>query len=78
MPAIRVDTADAVELAELLQFLGDWLESDRDNLAHPWRGSPTTRPAALPRCATISPGSGSFSASPTPGSLFNLGSDGDG
>lgn len=33
MPAIPLDAADAIELAELLQFLGDWLESDRDNLA---------------------------------------------
>lgn len=24
---------DAVELAEMLQFLGDWLEHDHDNLA---------------------------------------------
>jgi hypothetical protein len=27
-----LDAADAVELAELLEFLGDWLESDRANL----------------------------------------------
>jgi hypothetical protein len=27
-----LDTADAVELAELLEFLADWLESDRANL----------------------------------------------
>ena len=33
MPAIPVDVSDAIELAETLQFLGGWLESDRDNLA---------------------------------------------
>ena len=33
MPAIPLDAADAIELAELLQFLGGWLESDRVNLA---------------------------------------------
>jgi hypothetical protein len=32
MFSIRFDTGDAIELAELLQFLGDWLESDHDNL----------------------------------------------
>jgi hypothetical protein len=31
MPSIPLDAADA-EFAELLQFLGDWLESDHDNL----------------------------------------------
>ena len=30
MPAIPLDASDAaIELAELLQFLSDWLESDR-------------------------------------------------
>lgn len=33
MPAVPFDTADAIELAELLELLGNWLESDRDNLA---------------------------------------------
>jgi len=33
MPAMPLDAGDAVELAELLQFLGGWLESDHDNLA---------------------------------------------
>jgi hypothetical protein len=32
MPAMPLDAADAFELAELLQFLSGWLESDRDNL----------------------------------------------
>lgn len=33
MPAIPLDASDAVELAELLQFLSDWLDSDHANLA---------------------------------------------
>lgn len=32
MPAVRLDTADAAELAELLHFLGDWLAVDHDRL----------------------------------------------
>ncbi len=32
MPAIPLDAVDAFELAELLQFLCHWLDSDRDNL----------------------------------------------
>lgn len=28
MPAVSLDTADAVELAELPHFLGGWLDSD--------------------------------------------------
>jgi hypothetical protein len=30
--AVRLDGADAAELAELLQFLSDWLSADRDRL----------------------------------------------
>ena len=29
MPAIPLDVSDAIELAEMLQFLDDWLESAR-------------------------------------------------
>jgi hypothetical protein len=32
MPAESLDTADAAELAELLHFLGDWLDADHDRL----------------------------------------------
>jgi hypothetical protein len=32
MPDIRLDTGDAVELAELLQFLSGWLARDPDRL----------------------------------------------
>jgi hypothetical protein len=33
MPSIPADAGDAIELAELLGFLSDWLESDRAALA---------------------------------------------
>jgi hypothetical protein len=32
MPEVRLDAADAAELAELLQFLSQWLASDRGRL----------------------------------------------
>jgi hypothetical protein len=32
MPAVSLDIADAVELAELLHFLGDWPSADHDRL----------------------------------------------
>jgi hypothetical protein len=32
MPAMNLDLSDAVELAELLQFLHDWLSSGHDHL----------------------------------------------
>jgi hypothetical protein len=50
MPAVPIDAGDAVELAELLEFLSDWLESDHDNLAASlarFAGSPAYGPAAL-------------------------------
>jgi len=33
MPSMPLDVGDAIELAELLQFLSDWLESGHGNLA---------------------------------------------
>ena len=50
MPVIALAAADAVELAELLQFLGGWLESDHDNLAASlarFAGSPAYGPGSL-------------------------------
>ena len=32
MPTTNLDTGDATELAELLQFLSDWLATDHDHL----------------------------------------------
>jgi hypothetical protein len=50
MPSMPIDTGDAIELAELLQFLRDWLESDRENLAASlarFVGSPAYGPGSL-------------------------------
>lgn len=50
MRAIPLDAVDAFELAELLQFLSHWLESDRDNLAASlarFVGSPGYSPGTL-------------------------------
>lgn len=50
MPAIPLDIVDAVELAELLGFLGDWLQSDRSSLAASlarFTGSPAYGPDDL-------------------------------
>jgi hypothetical protein len=33
MPNMPLDVSDAIELAELLQFLAGWMKSDHDNLA---------------------------------------------
>ena len=32
MPQVCLDAGDAVELGEILSFIGDWLLSDRDSL----------------------------------------------
>ena len=50
MPATSLDAADAVELAEMLQFIDGWLQSDRDNLTASlarFVGSPAYGPDAL-------------------------------
>jgi len=33
MPEVKLDTADAAELAEMLQFLSQWLARDPDRLS---------------------------------------------
>jgi len=38
MPDITLDLGDTAELAELLQFLRDWLATDGDNLAESLAG----------------------------------------
>src|SRR5260370_30041969 len=50
MPSMPIDVGDAIELAELLQFLSDWMESDRENLAGSlarFVGSPVYGPGSL-------------------------------
>ena len=50
MPAISLDVADAIELAELLQFIDDWLQSDGGNLTASlarFVGSPAYAPGEL-------------------------------
>lgn len=38
MPAVNLDTGDATELAEMLQFLHDWFASDNGRLGEALRG----------------------------------------
>lgn len=38
MSAVSLDAADAAELAELLHFVGDWLDADHDRLDASLRG----------------------------------------
>jgi hypothetical protein len=50
MPSLPFDVADATELAELLEFLSDWLESDRATLSASltrFVGSPDYGPDSL-------------------------------
>jgi len=51
--AIGLAAADAVELAELLEFLGGWLQSDSDNLA-----ASAVDAARLSRCGLLRAGAG--------------------
>jgi hypothetical protein len=65
VPAISLGAADAIELAELLEFINGWLRSDRGNLAAAlarFAGSAAYRPDALRDDFARS---GSSSASPT-------------
>jgi hypothetical protein len=50
VPSVSLDAADAIELAELLQLVDDWLQSDPGNLAASlgrFIGSPAYGPAEL-------------------------------
>jgi hypothetical protein len=46
MPKMKMGAADAAELAEMLQFLSEWLARDPGRLAAPWKNSPATQPTA--------------------------------
>ena len=50
MPAISLDTADAIELAETLQLVARWLTADRERLTNSllaYIGHPAYGPDAL-------------------------------
>jgi hypothetical protein len=59
MPSMNLDTADAAELAGLLQFLSQWLARDHGHLAcledfvgHPAYGISQLHPPTPPRART--------------------------
>src|SRR5215472_12342737 len=85
MPEVKLDVIDAAELAEMLQFLSQWLGRDPARLGASWRTSSATPPTASPSCAatwsassscseaaTVSPCSGSRRHEP-PGSPASRG-----
>ena len=58
MPSTGLETAGAIELVELLQFLAGWLDADPGRLPHrclPTSGTPHTDPAIFARTWTASP-----------------------
>ena len=71
MPSVPLDAADAIELAELLCFLGDWLESDHGNLTGSLARFAGSTAYGPPRCARTSPASSSSSATTDGQGLFS-------
>jgi hypothetical protein len=67
MSDVRLDAGDAVELAELLQFLSGWLARDPGRLAAPWKSLPATPRTTSDSCARTWTGSPSCSAATTAG-----------
>ncbi len=65
MPEVRLDAADATELAEMLQFLSQWLAQDPGRLGASLTGLPATPPMAWANCAATWSGSPSCSAAAT-------------
>ena len=65
MPEMKLDVADAAELAELLQFLSQWLARGPARLGGSWQSSSATPPTAWPSCAVIWSPSSSCSAAAT-------------
>ena len=49
MPSMPLDVGDAIELAELLEFLGNWPTTTTS--PRPWPGSSAAPPTASPHCA---------------------------
>jgi hypothetical protein len=65
MPDMRLDTADAAELAEMLQFLAGWLARDSARLAASLEEFVGHPPTTWPSCARIWSGSSFCSAAAT-------------
>ncbi len=63
-PEVKIDAADAAELAEMLQFLSQWLGHDPARLGASWNSSSAT-PTGLRNCAATWTGSSSCSAAVT-------------
>ena len=57
MPQIKLDVTDAAELAELLQFLSQWLARDPARLAASLAISSATPPITSPSCTRTWSGS---------------------
>jgi hypothetical protein len=51
VPEIKLDATDAAELAEMLQFLSQWLDRDPGRLAASLDSSSATPPTAARICA---------------------------
>ena len=65
MPKMKLDVVDAAELAELLQFLSQWLARDPARLGDSLAQFAATPPTAWPSCAATWSGSSSCSAAAT-------------
>jgi len=65
MPEIRLDAADAAELAEMLQFLSGWLARDPARLAASLEEFVGTPPTGSRSCTRTWSGSSSCSAAAT-------------
>jgi len=65
VPEMKLDVVDAAELAEMLQFLSQWLARDPGRLASPWHSSSAIPPTAWPSCVMTWSGSSSCSAAAT-------------
>jgi hypothetical protein len=52
MPTTSLDTGDAVELAEMLQFVDDWLATDPGELRASLGASWATPPMVSTTCGT--------------------------
>lgn len=65
MPEVRLDAGDAAELAELLQFLAEWLARDPARLGESLEEFVGHPPTASSNCTVTLSGSSSCSAATT-------------